>query len=61
MRLTESLITEFGTDLESLTLVPSLGGIFQVKVDDRVIFSKAEEGRFPQPDEVKTEIRKILA
>lgn len=34
------------------TLVPGGGGQFDVVADDRLVFSKKAEGRFPDPGEV---------
>ncbi len=34
------------------SLVPGAGGIFDVEVDGRVIFSKHERSRFPEEDEI---------
>ena len=34
------------------TLVPSHGGIFDVEVDGRMVFSKFEQDRFPEHDEI---------
>ncbi len=39
-------------------MVPGSGGIFDVRADDRVIFSKHEVGRFPESDEVIAELAK---
>lgn len=39
------------------TLIPGRGGIFDVKVDGEMVFSKAKVGRFPEPDEVIRAIR----
>jgi selenoprotein W-related protein len=33
-------------------LIPGAGGIFDVKVDGTMIFSKHEVGRFPEHDEI---------
>jgi len=33
-------------------LIPSGGGVFEVMVDGRLIFSKRQLGRFPEPDEI---------
>jgi selT/selW/selH-like putative selenoprotein len=33
-------------------LIEGSGGIFDVKADGKLIFSKDETGRFPEPDEV---------
>jgi selenoprotein W-related protein len=39
----------YGVDSE---LVAGSGGVFDVTVDDDILFSKHEEGRFPTNDEV---------
>jgi selT/selW/selH-like putative selenoprotein len=41
-------------------LVPSAGGRFEVTVDERLIFSKAAEGRFPELREVKDKLRELM-
>ncbi len=61
MSLTESLITEFGPDIQSLTLIPLGGGIFDVRIGDDLVFSKFKEGRFPANDEVRAMVRQRLA
>ena len=40
----------FGADVE---LVRSSGGVFEVTVDDRLVFSKKALGRFPEQGELK--------
>ena len=45
------------TGVES-ELICGGGGIFDVVVDGDMIFSKGEAGRFPEPDEILTKIRK---
>ena len=37
-------------------LVPSEGGVFEVQVDEKLIFSKKQLGRFPEPNEVQSKI-----
>jgi len=34
------------------TLIPGGGGVFDVSVDGKVIFSKKSVGRFPEPREI---------
>lgn len=41
---------EFGAEVD---LVKSGGGVFEVTVDDRLVFSKKALGRFPEPGELK--------
>lgn len=60
MGLAEGLLVEFGPDIQSLTLVPSGGGVFDVRVGDEVVFSKYKSGRFPSVDEMKAQVRERL-
>ncbi|OKY75305.1 MAG: hypothetical protein BM485_09530 [Desulfobulbaceae bacterium DB1] len=45
----EELKTKFGADVE---LVAGSGGVFEIYVDARKIFSKAASGRFPEDGEI---------
>jgi selenoprotein W-related protein len=44
----------FGAKAE---MIPGSGGVFEVVVDNRLVFSKAETGRFPDPGEVVEKIK----
>ena len=50
MSARDDLIMDFGADVE---LVKSSGGVFEVTVDDRLVFSKKALGRFPEQGELK--------
>lgn len=41
------------------TLIEGSGGIFDVKVDGQLIFSKKETGRFPEDHELLSAIAKL--
>ena len=43
------------------TLIPGGGGIFDVEVDGRLVFSKHEQGRFPENQEVLDLIAPLVA
>jgi selT/selW/selH-like putative selenoprotein len=43
-----------------MTLVPSEGGWFVVKVNDRMVYSKLQTHRHPEPGEVVGLVRKII-
>ena len=51
--LATSLLDKFQNGIKSLTLIPSSGGVFEIKKNGEVIFSKKKLGRFPDPDEVE--------
>ena len=50
-----SLVT--GEDLKEVILEPGRGGVFQVSLDNEVIFDRSVEGRFPESKELKQLIR----
>jgi selenoprotein W-related protein len=54
------LMTEFEPEIESFTLVPSDGGRFEVRVNDRLLYSKLATYRHPEPGEVAGLVRKLL-
>ncbi len=50
---------EFEEDINSITLVPSEGGRFELSVNDRLIYSKLETHRHAEPGEVVGLVRKL--
>jgi selenoprotein W-related protein len=48
----EDILAQHQHDIDRLTLHPSRGGVFEVDVDGRRIFSKKETGRHTSSDEV---------
>jgi selenoprotein W-related protein len=40
------------------TLIAASGGVFEVMVDGRLVFSKKEVGRFPEPGEIAGMLQK---
>ena len=47
----------FAERIGELALVPSSGGVFTVLLDGEEIFSRKEQGRFPDSKELKQLIR----
>ncbi|MGH7372370.1 MAG: SelT/SelW/SelH family protein, partial [Candidatus Methylomirabilales bacterium] len=46
--MAQELLTTFENELGELALVPGTGGIFEVRVNGELIFSRNQEGRFPE-------------
>ena len=46
-------------DIRSLTLVPKGGGVFEVSVDGKLIYSKMATGQFPEPDAILKKVRAL--
>lgn len=57
----QELLTTFGDDLGEVALMPDSGGVFSIHLDDHTIFSRKQEGRFPETKEIKQAIRDHLA
>lgn len=58
--LTEAILNEHKNSLEMVNIIPSSGGVYEVKFGDELIFSKKDLGRFPSENEVEDIIRKNL-
>jgi selenoprotein W-related protein len=59
--LAQELLTTFESELASVSLSPGTGGVFEVRLNDVIIFSRKEHGRFPESKELKQIIRDIVA
>jgi selenoprotein W-related protein len=60
--LAQELLTTFEEELGGVTLVPGLGGIFVVRTaGGEVLWSRKDEGRFPEAAEIKQRVRDRVA
>lgn len=50
----------FRYDVEEVLLQPKGGGIFEVTVNDQLVYSKKEQGRFPNEQEVSDRIKQTI-
>jgi selenoprotein W-related protein len=57
----QELLTTFQEELGEVALIPGTGGVFEVRVDDSVVWSRAGEGRFPELKELKQRVRDAIA
>ncbi len=55
--LCQELLTTFADDLGEVALQPGTGGVLEVRLNGELIFSRKDEGRFPEAKEVKQLIR----
>ena len=44
----QELLTTFGVRLGEVALVPGTGGVFRVRLDDELLWSRKERGGFPE-------------
>ena len=59
--LAQELLTTFEAEIGELSLVPGTGGVFEVRADGALLWSRAERGRFPEPKELKQLLRDRIA
>jgi selenoprotein W-related protein len=59
--LAQELLSTFDTTLGEVALVPGTGGIFEVRVDGELVWSRKEQGRFPEAKELKQRVRDRVA
>jgi selenoprotein W-related protein len=58
--LAAELLQDYEPEIESITLVPSEGGRFEVTVNDQLVFSKLQLYRHAEPGEILTLIKKAF-
>jgi selenoprotein W-related protein len=59
--LAQELLTTFVAELGEVALQPGSGGVFEVRVGEELIWSRKEEGRFPEAKELKQRLRDRIA
>jgi selenoprotein W-related protein len=59
--MAQELLVTFEGELGEVALVPSAGGIFEVRLDGETIWSRNDRGTFPDLAELKRLIRDRIA
>ncbi len=59
--MAQELLTTFDQEISELTLKPGTGGIFEVRANGALIWSRKAEGRFPEITELKQLVRDHIA
>ncbi len=60
--MAQELLSTFEQDLSEVTLIPDdTGGVFDILIGDQLVWSRAEQQRFPEPKEIKQAVRDIVA
>lgn len=57
----QELLTTFPNEIGELVLAPGTGGVFEVRIDEVEIWSRADRGRFPEMKELKQLVRDRIA
>ncbi len=59
--MAQELLTTFESELAEVALKPGTGGIFQVRVDEELVFSRKDAGRHAELAEIKRLVRDRIA
>jgi len=59
--MAQELLVTFESELSEVALRPGDEGVFEIRLDDEVIWSRALEGRFPELKELKQLVRDRVA
>ena len=59
--MAQELLTTFQGELGEVALMPGTGGVFEVRIDGTVVWSRAGESRFPELKELKQRVRDTIA
>ena len=58
----QELLSTFAEEIGSVTLIPDdTGGVFEVRLDGKLIWSRGKQGRFPEIKELKQIVRDEIA
>lgn len=60
--MAQELLTTFVDELGGVTLIPGAGGIFEVRLENgAMVWSRKQEGRYPEAKELKQRVRDLIA
>lgn len=59
--MAQELLSTFNTELGEVALVPGSGGIFEIRVDDTLIWSREQDDGFPDIKVLKARVRDVVA
>jgi selenoprotein W-related protein len=58
--LADELLKDYEHLIESITLIPSDGGKFEVSVNGKAVYSKIETHRHAEPGEILESFKKLI-
>ena len=58
--MADKLLTTFKQKIEHLTLIPTGGGAFEVKLDEELVYSKLKTKQFPEEKKMIALVEKRL-
>jgi selenoprotein W-related protein len=59
--MAQEILMTFASELREVALIPGESGIFEIRLNGEVLFSRKQQGRFPESKEIKQQIRDRVA
>ena len=59
--MAQELLTTFEAEIGEVALVPGKGGIFEIRAEGQLVWSRHERKRFPEIKELKQAVRDVVA
>ena len=59
--MAQELLTTFDQEISELTLKPGTGGIFEIRANGQLIWSRKDQGGFPEITQLKHLVRDQIA
>lgn len=59
--LAQELLSTFGAEIGEVALVPGTGGVFRVVAAGRQVWSRKDDGGFPEAKVLKQRVRDVIA
>ena len=59
--MAQELLTTFQEEIGEVALIPGTGGVFEIGVHGKRVWSRGEDGGFPEITELKRRVRDIIA
>jgi selT/selW/selH-like putative selenoprotein len=60
VRAADEVLAAFDDSIDEVEMVPSHGGVFEVSLDDRPVYSKQATGRHVAPGELAAMVGRLL-
>lgn len=57
--MAQELLSSFGSELGEVTLVPGMGGVFEISCNGEMIWERKRDGGFPDAAELKRRVRDL--
>lgn len=58
--MAQELLQTFSDSIAEVALIPGTGGVFDIRVNDELIWERVRDGGFPGPKDLKQRVRDII-